>query len=131
MLTAVHTHTVVSSTRLSYDPQTASKRDNSILTMVSVMTIIATRNLRREHVPQGSFNWSTFSTFALTFNPLYEAADEGSQKPASATPSDTWSAVALRYFLYCWQRIGNNQGVLRPEAIDKVQIAMNILRSKL
>lgn len=95
------------------------------------MTTIATRNLRREDVPQGSFNWPTFSTFALTFNPLYEAAAEGSQKPASATPSDTWTAVGLRYFLYCWQRIGNNQGGLSPEATDRVQIAMNILRSKL
>jgi hypothetical protein len=68
--------------------------------------------------------------FALTFDPISEATDESDQVPANATPSDTWTAVALRYFLYCWQRIGNNQERLRPEAIDKVLIALSILRSK-
>lgn len=92
---------------------------------------IETRNLHKDDIPQGSFNWSTFSKFALTFNPLSEATDECNQVPANATPSDTWTTVALRYFLYCWQRIGNNQGGLRPEAIDKVQAALSILRSKI
>lgn len=95
------------------------------------MTIIATPDLSKGDVPQGDFNWSTFSKFALTFDPLSEATDEFNQVPASATPSDTWTAVALRYFLYCWQRIGNNQGGLKPEAIDKVQAALSILRSKI
>lgn len=95
----------------------------------STMTTIATQDLRKHHVPQGNFNWSTFSNFALTFDPLFEATDQSSQVPASAIPSDTWSAVTLRYFLYCWQRIGNNQGGLRPEAIDKVQAALTILHS--
>lgn len=95
------------------------------------MTTILTRDLRKDDVPQGNFNWSTFSKFALTFDPLSEATDEFSQVPASATPSDRWTTVALRYFLYCWQRIGNNQGGLRPEAIDKVQAALKILRSKI
>jgi hypothetical protein len=95
------------------------------------MTTIATRDLRKGDVPQGKFDWSTFSKFALTFDPLSEATDEFNQVPASATPSNTWTAVALRYFLYCWQRIGNNQGGLRPEAIDKVQAALSILRSKI
>lgn len=94
------------------------------------MTTIATRDLCKDDVPQGNFKWSIFSEFALTFDPLSEATDECDQVPASATPSDTWTAVALRYFLYCWQRIGNNQGGLRPEAIDKVQTALNILHSK-
>jgi hypothetical protein len=95
------------------------------------MTTIATRDLRKDDVPHGNFNWPTFSKFALTFDPLSEATDEFNQVPASATPSDTWTAVALRYFLYCWQRIGNNQDGLRPETIDKVQAALNILRSKI
>jgi hypothetical protein len=95
------------------------------------MTIIVTRDLRKGDVPQGNFNWSTFSNFALTFDPLSEVTDEFDQVSASATPSNTWTAVALRYFLYCWQRIGNNQGGLRPEAIDKVQAALSILRSKI
>lgn len=95
------------------------------------MATIATCELREEHVPQGNFNGSTFSKFALTFDPLSEAADEFNQMPASATPSETWTVEALRYFLYCWQRIGNNQGGLRPEAIDKVQVALSILRSKI
>jgi hypothetical protein len=95
------------------------------------MKTIATSDLRRDDVPQGNFKWSTFSKFALTFDPLSEAKDEFNQVPASATPSDTWNEVALRYFLYCWQRIGNNQGGLRPEAIDKVQAALSILRSKI
>ena len=94
------------------------------------MTIIATSDLSKDDVPQGIFNWSIFSEFALTFDPLAEATDECDQVPANATPSDTWTAVALRYFLYCWQRIGNNQGGLRSEAIDKVQTALCILRSK-
>lgn len=95
------------------------------------MTIIATRDLSKGDVPQGDFNWSTFSKFALTFDPLSEATDEFDQVPARATPSDTWTAVTLRYFLYCWQRIGNNQGELKPEAIGKIQAALSILRSKI
>lgn len=94
------------------------------------MTTIETRDLRKDDVPEGNFNWSIFSKFALTFDPISEATDERDQVPASAIPSDTWTAVALRYFLYCWQRIGNNQGSLRPEAIDKIQTALSILRSK-
>jgi hypothetical protein len=70
------------------------------------MMIIATSDLSKNDVPQGDSNWSTFSKFALTFDPLSEAADEPNQVPASATPSNTWSTVTLRYFLYCWQRIG-------------------------
>jgi len=57
----------------------------------SAMTTIATRDLRMDDVPQGSFNWSTFSKFALTFDPLSEVTDEFDQAPASATPSDTWT----------------------------------------
>lgn len=95
------------------------------------MTIIATCDVHKNDVPQGNFNWSTFSEFALTFDPLSEGTDECNQVPASATPSDTWTPVALRYFLYCWQRIGNNQGGLRPEAVDMVQAALSLLRSKL
>lgn len=95
------------------------------------MTIIVTRDLQKGDVPQGNFNWSTFSNFALTFDPLSEVTDEFDQVSASATPSNTWTAAALRYFIYCWQRIGNNQGGLRPEAIDKVQAALSILRSKI
>ena len=95
------------------------------------MTTIATRDLRKGDVPQGDFDWPKFAKFALTFDPLSEGTDELNQVPASATPSDTWTAGALRYFLYCWQRIGNNQGRLRPEAIIKVQAALSILRSKL
>lgn len=30
------------------------------------------------------------------------------------------TAVTLRYFLYCSQRIGNNQGELKPEKISKI-----------
>jgi hypothetical protein len=95
------------------------------------MTAIATGDLRKEDVPLGNFNWSTFSRFALTFDPFSEGTDEFNQVAASATPSDTWTLVALRYFLFCWQRIGNNQGGLRPEAIDMVQAALSILRSKI
>lgn len=97
----------------------------------STMIIIATRDLSKGDVSQGDVNWSTFSKFALTFDPLSEATDESNQVLTSATPSDTWSAVTLRHFLYCWQRIGNNQGGLRPEAINKVQAALTILRSKI
>jgi len=92
------------------------------------VTTIATRDLCKSDVPQGNFNWSTFSRFALTFDPLSEAIEGSNQVPVSATPSDTWSAVALLCFLYCWQRIGNNQGGLKPEAIDKVPAALSILR---
>ena len=95
------------------------------------MTTIATRDLREEDVPKEYFNWPAFSDFALTFDPLSEAADEFNHVAASATPSDTWTAVALRYFLYCWQRIGNNQGELKPEAIEKVQAALSLLLSKI
>lgn len=92
---------------------------------------IATHDLCKTDLPPENFEWSAFSEFALTFDPLSEATDEFDQVPASATPSDKWTLVALRYFLYCWQRIGNNQGGLRPEAIDKVQAALNILRAKI
>ena len=95
------------------------------------MTTIATHDLRKDDVPQGKFKWSTFANFALTFDPLSEATDEFNQVPASTTPYYIWTAVALRYFLYCWQRIGNNQGGLSPEAVDKVQAALNVLRSKI
>lgn len=95
------------------------------------MTNIATQDLRKNDVPEGSFNWSKFSEFALTFDPLSEATDEFDQMPASATPSDKWTAVALRYFLYCWQRIGNNRGGLRPVEIGKVQAALSILHAKI
>lgn len=78
------------------------------------MIIIATRDLSKGDVPRGDFNWSKFSKFTLTFDPLSEAKDEFNQVPASATLSDTWTAVTLRYFLYCWQRSGNNQGELKP-----------------
>jgi hypothetical protein len=82
-------------------------------------------------VPQRDFNWSTFLKFALTFDPLSEATDEFEQVPAGATPSATWTAVTLRYFLYCWQRIGNNHGDLKPEAIGKIQAALSVLCSKI
>ena len=95
------------------------------------MTNMKTRDLRKEDLPQGSFNWDAFSKFALKFDPLCEAADEFNQMPASATPTDACTAVALRYFLYCWQRIGNNQGGLSPAASDKVQAALCILRTKI
>ena len=97
----------------------------------STMTTIATKDLRKHDVPQGNFNWPKFSRFALTFDPMFEATDQSNQVPASATPSDTWTVVALRYFLYYWQRIGNNQGGLRPEAVEKVQAALTILHSKI
>lgn len=95
------------------------------------MKTIATADLVQTDVPQGNFSWRTFSTFALTFDPLSEATDEFSQISAYATPSGTWAIVQLRYFLYCWQRIGNNQGGLMPEAVDKVQAALSILRAKI
>lgn len=95
------------------------------------MKTTATCDLSKVDVPQGRFNWTAFSEFALTFDPLSEAVGELDQVPASAVPSDTWTAVALRYFLYCWQRIGNNQGELGPGAIDKVETALNILRTKI
>jgi hypothetical protein len=46
--------------------------------------------------------------------------------------------VAFGYFLYCWQRIASkqaskqaiNQAELKPAAIDKIQAALKILRSK-
>ncbi|WUR12177.1 hypothetical protein E7V67_021110 [[Empedobacter] haloabium] len=94
------------------------------------MTIISTHDLHPSDVPPANCNWSTFSEFALTFDPMAEAKDESDQLPASATPSDISTAVALRYFLYCWQRIGNNQGGLTPEALEKVQTALHILRTK-
>jgi len=92
---------------------------------------IATSNLRKKDVPQGYCNWLTFSNFALTFDPLSETVEESDKVPLGAMPSDTWSVVALRYFLYCWQRIGNNQGELEPVAIDKVQRTLKILHSKM
>lgn len=104
---------------------------SEIIEQESTMTIIATRDLRKGDIPQGNFNWSTFSKFALTFVPLSDTTDEFNQVSASATPSDTWTTEALRHFLYCWQRIGNNQGGLRPEVIDKIQAALSILRSKI
>jgi hypothetical protein len=96
----------------------------------STLKTIATCDLRKEDVPQGNFNWPKFSKFALTFDPLSEIMDEFDQVPASAIPSNTWTTVALRYFLYCWQRIGNNQGELKPAAIDNIQAALRILHSK-
>jgi hypothetical protein len=72
----------------------------------STLKTIATCDLRKEDVPQFD------------------------QVPASAIPSNTWTTVALRYFLYCWQRIGNNQGELKPAAIDNIQAALRILHSK-
>ncbi|WUR12182.1 hypothetical protein E7V67_021135 [[Empedobacter] haloabium] len=95
-----------------------------------IMATISTQNLRRSDVPLEKCNWYTFSEFALTFDPMVETKDESDQLPASATPCDISTAVALRYFLYCWQRIGNNQGGLTPEAFEKVQTALHILRTK-
>jgi len=94
------------------------------------MPIIATRDLRRRDVPCGLFDWVIFSEFALTFDPFSEPAEEYEQVQASATPSDVWSAAAIRYFLYCWQRIGNNQGRLTPEGIKLVLSACSVLRDK-
>ena len=95
------------------------------------MTIIATNDLRREDVPKGSFDWSRYSEFASTFDPLSETTNDFEHVPASATPSHTWTVVTLRYFLYCWQRIGNNQGTLKPETIEKIQAALILLRAKI
>jgi hypothetical protein len=95
------------------------------------MGTIVTSNLHKDDVPQGDFKWHTFSKFALTFDPLSEAKDEFNQEPVSAILSHTWSVLALRYFLYGWQRIGNNQGELSTDAIYKVQAALSILRSKI
>lgn len=95
------------------------------------MRIIATRDLCKDDVPQGNFNWPTFSKCALTFDPLSDLADEFNQASTNTTPFDTWTTAVLRYFLYCWQRIGNNQGELRPEAINDIQEALSILRSKI
>jgi hypothetical protein len=95
------------------------------------MPIIATHDLRRSDVPYGRFDWDTFSEFALTFDPFSEPAEEYEQVQASATPSDAWTATAIRYFLYCWQRIGNNQGQLTPEGIKLVLTACSVLRDKI
>ncbi|MDN4038734.1 hypothetical protein [Massilia sp. YIM B02443] len=93
--------------------------------------MIATSDLSKNDVPEGDFNWSAFSKFALTFDPLSETTDESNQASAGTTPSNTWSAAALRYFLYCWQRIGNNQGGLSLAESDKVQAALCMLRTKI
>jgi hypothetical protein len=95
------------------------------------MIKIATSELRSGHVPPGRFKWSSFSEFALTFDPLSEATDEADALTASATPTEASSTVGLRNFLYCWQRIGNNQGSLPQDAITKIRTAMKILRSRL
>ncbi len=95
------------------------------------MINIATQNLCKDDLPMGIFNWSRFSEFALTFDPISETIDELNHVPVSATPFDKWSVLTLRYFLYCWQRIGNNQGGLPTDAIDKVQTALTILRAKI
>jgi|GEM_PF-6558603 len=95
------------------------------------MTRIATHNPRKADVPQGSFNWPTFSEFALTFDPLSEAKDELNHTAVNAKPSDIWTTVELRYFLYCWQRIGNNRDDLEPEGIEKIQAALSILHAKI
>lgn len=84
-----------------------------------------------ENAVQGNVDWSNFSKFTLTFDPLSQAKDEFYQVSASATPSDTLIVAKLRYFLYCWQRIKNDQRELIPEAIDKVQTALSILRPKM
>lgn len=94
------------------------------------MKIISTQNLGKSDAPPENCNWSTFSKFTLTFDPMAEAKDKSDQLSASATPSDSSTAVALRHFLYCWQRIGTNQGGLTPEAMNKVQTALHILRTK-
>jgi hypothetical protein len=65
------------------------------------MKNIATHDLRKADIPPLKFDWSTFSQFALTFDPLSEAKDGFDHVPASATPSDKWTLVSLRYYLYC------------------------------
>jgi hypothetical protein len=95
------------------------------------MATIATHELRKIDVPDGKFNWAAFSEFAFTFDPLSEAPDEFNQALTGAAPSDIWTKAALRYFLYCCQRIANNQGGLTQGDIDKAQTAMNILRAKI
>lgn len=95
------------------------------------MEIISTRDLRTCDVPQGDFNWSAFSKFALTFDPLTEVTDDSTQVSVRSTPALIWTVVELRYFLYCWQRVENNQGGLMPESIESAQTTLNILRSKI
>jgi len=98
--------------------------------MENFLKVISTRDLRIEDIPHGSFKWSKFSNFALTFDPLSEIMGEFDRVSLSAIPSEKWTVVALRYFLYCWQRIANNQAELQPITIDNIQAALIILRSK-
>ncbi|MCW7541070.1 hypothetical protein OOT46_24945 [Aquabacterium sp. A7-Y] len=74
------------------------------------MTTIATPDLRQDDVPSGWFNWPAFS------------------RSTDAVPTEACHAVALRYYLHGWQRIGNNQGGLTGEAVDRVQLALDLLR---
>jgi hypothetical protein len=98
--------------------------------MENALKIISTSDLRIEDIPHGNFKWSKFSNFALTFDPLSETMSEFDRVSLSAIPSEKWTIVALRYFLYCWQRIANNQAELEPVTIDNIQVALIILRSK-
>lgn len=94
------------------------------------MATIPTHELRLSDIPKEKFQWCVFTQFALTCDPLSEIIKESDQKDPGSIPSCTWTVVALRYYLYCWQRIGNNQDGLLQDDIDKVQQAMRILRAK-
>jgi hypothetical protein len=94
-----------------------------------MIQIIATVDLKKEDIPR-IFKWPSFSKFATTFDPLIEAQDLKNQLPTTENPTQENSLVALRYFLYCWQRIGNNQGGLDIKTAQKIQLALDLLREK-
>lgn len=94
---------------------------------------ITTGDLQLSDIPRGRINWEKFSTFALTFDPLFEnfTTDELSYI-AEAAPRPSHDIKILRAFLYNWQRIWNNKTYEAPsEFYVKVQEVLEWIRAAL
>jgi hypothetical protein len=94
---------------------------------------IATNDLQLSDIPGGRINWEKFSTFALTFDPLFEnlTTDELSHL-AEAAPRPSHDIKVLRAFLYNWQRIWNNKTYEAPsDFYVKVQEVLEWIRAAL
>ena len=97
-----------------------------------MVQIIHTKNLKKNDVPL-RLKLSNFSVFALSFDPVDECAEGlGNERVLPKnTPSKNDSIIALRLFIYEWQRIRNNSGYIDPNDEKKIILALNILREKL
>lgn len=95
------------------------------------MKIINTSELNVNDIPE-KYEWSSFSKFALTFDPIHDSnASDFYIIKLDDTPNINDNIVSIRGYLYRLQRINNQDLVDEPGLDKKVMLAYSILISKL